>query len=246
MDLTEAAQNAPMAAESTAAPPLAAISSMATRLVLAELAEDWAAQGGPPLHIESVGGVDAARRVAAGETFDLVMLASDAIDKLEAAGHVQPGSRTDLMRSGVAVAVAAGSAAPDIGTAAAVRAAVLAAPSIGLSTGPSGVALTRLFERWGIADRVAPRLVQAPAGVPVGSMIADGRIALGFQQLSELIHVPGIRILGPLPPEIQIDTVFSAAVCARSTRPVQARACIDFLASPRAAAAKTRQGMTAA
>ena len=166
--------------------------------------------------IESVGGVAAARRVQDGEPFDIVVLAADAIDRLAAAGRVDPGSRVDLARSGVAIAVAAGAPRPGIGTEAAVRDAILAARSIGYSTGPSGSHLTRLFERWGIAETIASRIVQAPPGVPVGTLIARGEVELGFQQLSELMHLPGIDVIGALPPEIQVMTVFSAAVCTAS------------------------------
>ena len=141
----------------TTAPLLRGISSMATRQVLAELTAAYAASaaGAGVVQIESVGGVDAARRVAAGEAFDVVILASDAIDKLMAAGHLLPGSKVDWVHSGVAVAVPAGAPLPDISTEDAVRNAVLAAPSISLSTGPSGVALAQLFERWGIAGQIA-------------------------------------------------------------------------------------------
>lgn len=228
------------------ATPLRGISSMATRLLLAELAQLWQQQGGAPIAIESVGGVDAARRVQAGEAFDAVLLASDAIDKLTATGHVLAGSRVDLARSGVAVAVAAGADAPAIGDEAAVRRAVEAAPSIAYSTGPSGVALQKLFERWGIAEAVKQRTVQAPPGVPVGSLVARGEAALGFQQWSELMHLEGIAVLGPLPPAIQIETVFSGAVAAASARPEAVRALLAFLASPVASAAKQRHGMAAA
>lgn len=222
---------------------LKGISSMATRQLLAELAAAWQAQGGEPVDIESVGGVDAARRVQDGEAFDAVFLAADAIARLEAAGRLLAGSRVDLVRSSTAVAVPAGRDMPDISCEDAVRAAVLAAPGIGYSTGPSGVALQRLFERWGIAEQIRPRMVQARPGVPVGSMVASGEVALGFQQLSELIHVPGIAIAGPLPPAIAIDTVFSAGVIAASPRAAAAGRLLAFMAAPGAAEAKRRQGM---
>ena len=223
--------------------PLRGISSMATRQVLADLVSAWCAAGGSGAAIESVGGVDAARRVQAGEAFDLVVLASDAIDKLVAAGHAFAGSRVDIVRSGVAVAVKAGAPRPDMATEDGVRRAVLAAPSIGYSTGPSGTALLKLFERWGIAEEVRGRTVQARPGVPVGSLVASGEVALGFQQFSELKDLAGIDVLGPLPSAIQIDTVFSGAVCTTSTSPAAVRELLAFMASPQAADTKRRHGM---
>lgn len=225
---------------------LTGISSMATRQVLAELTAAYAQRSGVRVAIESVGGVDAARRVAAGEAFDVVCLASDAIDTLIAAGHAVGGTKVDLVHSGVAVAVRAGAPVPDLSSEAALKAAVLAAPTIGYSTGPSGVQLARLFERWGIAAQVAAKLVQAKPGIPVGSLVASGEVGLGFQQLSELLHVDGITIAGPLPEAIQIVTTFSAARCATSTQVDAVRALFDFLTSADAADAKRRHGMTPA
>ncbi len=222
---------------------LTGISSMATRQLLAELASDYQQRSGQAVQIESVGGVDAAKRVAAGEVFDVVVLASDAMDKLIAAGHVQADSRVDLVHSGVAVAVRAGAPLPDLSSEAAVRAAVLAAPRLSYSTGPSGVALAQLFERWGIADEIRPRIVTPPPGVPVGSLLAKGEVDLGFQQLSELIHLPGITVAGALPAAIQITTTFTAGVCSTAPQPHAARELLAFLASPEAAEAKRRQGM---
>ncbi|MEY4754722.1 MAG: hypothetical protein RJA44_2397 [Pseudomonadota bacterium] len=225
---------------------LRGISSMATRQVLAELGSAYTQRSGQPVAIEAVGGVDAARRVMDGEAFDLIFLATDALAKLEAAGRLRAGSIAGLVRSGVAVAVRNGSAAPDLSSAASVRAAVLAARSLSWSTGPSGVALRQLFERWGILDQIQDRVVQAPPGVPVGLLVARGEVELGFQQLSELIHVAGIDIVGPLPDEIQINTIFAAAIGADCQQVEAAQALIDFMNSAEAVDAKRRQGMTPA
>jgi molybdate transport system substrate-binding protein len=216
------------------------ISSMATRELLAELAGTYSAQSGRQVAIESVGGVDAARRVAAGEPFDVVVLASDALVKLIDSGHVL--GRVDLARSEVAVAVRAGSPHPDISSEEALRRAVRAARRIGYSTGPSGTALLKLFERWGIAAEVKERLVQAQPGVPVGGMVAQGQVELGFQQLSELRGVRGIEVL-ELPQGARITTIFSAGVCAVSPRQPAAQGLVDFLASAPCADAKHRYGM---
>ncbi|MDH4377055.1 MAG: substrate-binding domain-containing protein [Ramlibacter sp.] len=225
------------------AAPLRGISSMATRQLLAELVAAWQADTGGQAAIESVGGVDAAKRVQAGEAFDLVFLASDAIAKLEAAGCIVPGSRVDLVLSGTSVAVPAGAPLPDISSEEAVRAAVLAAPSVSYSTGPSGVALAQMFERWGIAEQVKGKIVTPPPGTPVGSLVAQGQVALGFQQLSELIHVSGITIVGTLPQAIAIDTIFSGAVRQGSERASEAHALLAYMAAPHTAEAKRRQGM---
>jgi molybdate transport system substrate-binding protein len=219
------------------------ISSMATRLLLADLVHAYRRHAGLHVAIESVGGVDAARRVQAGEAFDFVILASDAIDKLIADGHVQAASKVDLVRSGAAVAVRAGAPKPDISTEEALRQTVRHARSISYSTGPSGVALTSLFQRWGIAKDIQNRIVTPPPGTPVGTLVANGQVELGFQQLSELMHLEGITVLGLLPPAIQIITTFSSGVCT-GTRQVEAvRTMLDFMNSPETAAAKHRHGM---
>jgi molybdate transport system substrate-binding protein len=222
------------------------ISSMATRQLLADLVAQFRLASTQEVVIESVGGVDAARRVKSGEIFDGVILASHAIDDLIAAGKIVAGSRVDLVRSGVAIAVRAGAARPDIGSEASLRQAVLDAQSLSYSTGPSGVYLSKLFERWGIAEEIEGRIVQAPPGVPVGSLVADGKVELGFQQLSELMNLAGIDVLGPLPPEIQTVTTFSAGLAAASTQPEAVRGLLDFMASPAVAHIKTRNGMETA
>lgn len=219
------------------------ISSMATKQVLSDLVALYQQQTGQAAALESVGGVDAAKRVQADEAFDAVILGSDALDKLIAAGKVLGGSRVDLVNSGVAVAVRAGAPRPDISSEEALKKAVLAAKSLSYSTGPSGVQLARLFERWGIAEEIQPRIVTAPPGVPVGSLVAKGEVELGFQQLSELLNLEGITLLGGLPEAVQIVTTFSGGVAATSSQPDAVRAMLAFMASPAATEAKRKQGM---
>ncbi|MEM5338105.1 substrate-binding domain-containing protein [Paraburkholderia azotifigens] len=224
--------------------PLKVVSSMATRQLLADLVEAYRRETDEQVEVVSMGGVAAARRVLEGEPYDVVVLASDAIERLAAARRVDPHSRVDLVRSGIAVAVKAGAELPGIGNAAAVRRAVMNARAVGYSTGPSGTYLLKLFESWGIgADSSMPRVVQAPPGVPVGSLVASGEVDIGFQQLSELMHLDGIAVVGLLPPDIQSTTIFSAAICGTTQQQEKARALIVFLASPAAHDAKLGHGM---
>ncbi len=216
---------------------------MATRQLLAELAVAFRQASGFDAAFESVGGVNAEKRVEAGESYDLAVLARDAIDRLLAGGRIVAGSPADLVRSPVAIAVRAGVPQPDVSTEEALQRAVLAARAIGHSTGPSGTALLALFERWGILDALRGRIVQAPPGVPVGQLVAGGEVELGFQQQSELMHLPGIALLGPMPPGCRIVSTFTAGLCAASTQPESVRALIAFMRSPAAIEAKRRQGM---
>jgi molybdate transport system substrate-binding protein len=217
------------------------ISSMATRQILNALSKRYEEKTGTSVAIEAMGGVDAARAVRNNQPTDLVILASDVMSKLEAEGFVLPGSIVGLARSGMAIAVRAGTPHPEIGNADAVKRAIAAANKIGYSTGPSGDHLLRLCADWGFTDM--SRMIKAPPGVPVASLVAQGQVDLGFQQLSELLHVPGIEIVGPLPPEIQTVTVFAAGVAKSSKQPEEARALIAFLASLDNASVKRDQGM---
>jgi molybdate transport system substrate-binding protein len=223
--------------------PLHVISSMATREVLRELARRYAAATSREVITEAAGGVDVAQRVERGEPLEVVVLASTAIDKLIAAGKVLAGSRVDLVRSGVAVAVRAGAPKPNIATEDALKRSVAAAKTLSYSTGPSGTHLENTFERWGILAELKPRIVVPPPGVPVGSLVADGRAEIGFQQLAELANLPGIEVVGPLPPPVQTMTTFSGGIAATCPRPEAARALLVFLASPEATDVKRRHGM---
>jgi molybdate transport system substrate-binding protein len=222
--------------------PLKLLSSMAAREVLAELIRSFTAQTGLPVTAEAAGGVEVAKRMQAGADADIVVLSDTAIDKLIAAGQLRAG-RVDLVRSGVAIAVRSGAHRPDVSTEAAVKAAVSAASSISYSTGPSGVYLEKLFQRWGIFEAIEPRIVVPPPGIPVGSLVAGGQAALGFQQLSELLNVAGIEVLGPLPETIQTITTFSAGISTRSEQPDSAARLLDFMRLPAATAVKQRYGL---
>ena len=227
--------------------PIRIISSMATKSLLADLAtmfESHAPQY--RVHIESVGGVDAAKRIQAGEAFDGVVLAGNAIINLLNEGKLLPGSRMDLVHSGVAAAVPVGEPVPDISSEDALKQAILNAPTLGYSTGPSGVELFKLFERWGISAQIAHKLVQAKPGVPVGTLLAQREVMLGFQQLSEMMGVQGITVLGPLPDAVQITTTFSGGVSVTSTQPQAVKDLLTFWASDFAAQSKVRNGMVPA
>ncbi len=222
------------------------IASMATRSLLADLVAAYEHVSTDQVNVVSVGGVDAAKRVRAGESFDVVVLAAATIDALQNEGHLVWGSRLDLVTSGVFVAVRAGGLHPDIGDELALKRAILAARSVSFSTGPSGVHLQSLFERWGITHAVKPRIVQAPPGVPVGSLIAAGTVELGFQQLSELMGLQGVDVIGPLPTGTQIITTFSAGVMAACDQPESVRAMLAFMTSSQVEDIKRRNGMPAA
>ena len=220
---------------------------MATKALLTDMCAQYLAKTGVQVHIESVGGVDAAKRVQAGEAFDLVLLAADAIARLLEAGHVLAGSRCDWVTSPVAVAVPSQVTPPDISSEAQLRAAVLAAPSLSYSTGPSGTYLEKLFTRWGVMDELKPRILVPPPGTPVGLLLAQGKVALGFQQRSELINQPGISVVGDLPKEVACITTFSSAIGASAARDdarcQQARRFIHFLTAPEQRDDKRRHGM---
>jgi molybdate transport system substrate-binding protein len=181
-------------------------------------------------------------RLKGGEEVDLVIMAGASIDELIRAGRIISESRVDLARSGVGVAVRAGAPRPDISSAAALLRALQAAGSIAYSAGPSGVYLAGLFERMEIAHELAPKIKQV-IGEPVGAVVARGEAAIGFQQVSELLPVRGIDFLGPLPPEIQQTTVFSAGLHVRAKEPQAAGALVHFLTSPAGRAVFRKAGM---
>jgi molybdate transport system substrate-binding protein len=186
---------------------------------------------------------DIMKRAKAGESADLFILASSSVDELIKLGKVVPGSRVDLAKSGMGIAVRAGAPKPDISSSDAVKRALLAAKSIGYSSGTSGAYVTELVQRMGIADELKPKLRQSPPGVPVGELIARGEVEVGLHQMSELLPVAGVDILGPLPADIQQFTVFSAGVSTGAKTPDAARELVKFLTAPGAVPLIRKKGM---
>src|SRR5882724_480594 len=189
------------------------------------------------------GTVDVLKRIKAGEAFDAVILASDSLEELVDTSKVMAGSTSDVARSVVGVAVKAGAPKPDISSTDAVKKTLAAAKSVAISTGPSGVYLNGLFERLGIMADLKPRLKIAPPGANVGEIVAKGEAEIGFQQVSELIHYPGVTFLGALPADLQKVTIFSGGVPVTSREPDAARAFLQFLAAPEHQAVLRKHGL---
>jgi molybdate transport system substrate-binding protein len=208
-----------------------------------ELAPQFEKAGKHKVTTTWAGTADVMKRMKAGETFDAVILASDSLEELIDTSRVMAGSRSDVARSLVGVAVRNGVPKPDISTTDAVKKALAAAKSVVISSGPSGVYLNALFEKLGVMADLKPKLKITPPGVPVGGVLAKGEGELGFQQVSELAHYPGIQYVGQLPADIQKVTVFSGGVPAASREPDTARAFLQFLAAPEHQAVLKKHGL---
>ncbi|MEV7122566.1 substrate-binding domain-containing protein [Kitasatospora griseola] len=222
------------------------LSSMATRPILAELSEWIGRVHGPPVRFVPAGGVEVARRVREGAAGDVLVLAEDALAALAAEGLVRAGTVRPLWVSQVVAAVPEGFPPPALDTQEALRDALLTARRIAFSTGPSGAAVLDLIDRQGLAEVLRDRLVQAPPGVPAGTLLASGEADLAFQQHSELMDLPGVQVVGPLPGDAGISTTFAGAVLTASARPGPARRVLDLLAADEAAETARAKGMRAA
>jgi molybdate transport system substrate-binding protein len=219
------------------------LSTQATEEAYRELVPQFEKASGNKVTTTFTGTLDANKRLAAGESYDLIIMSGPSIDEHIKGGKVVAGSRVDLAKSGVGVAVKAGAPKPDIGTTEALKKTLLSAKSIGYSTGPSGVYVVGLFQRMGIADEIKGKLKQTPTGVFVGSIIASGEAEIGFQQVSELSHFPGLDYVGPLPAEVQQFTTFSSGIMAGAKEAEAAKALATFVTAPAAAAAYKKRGM---
>lgn len=218
------------------------MSSAAMKAAYLELVPAFERATGHKVVTTWVPGVDLMKRVKDGETCDLVIMQASSIDELVKLGRVAPGGRFDLAKSGVGIAVRAGAPRPDISSGDALKRALLAAKSLAYSTGPSGVYIISLFSRMGIADELKPKSRQVK-GEPVGAVVARGEAEIGFQQVSELLPVPGIDLVGPLPADIQQITIFAAGLHIGAKEPAAASALVKFITAPAAAAVIRKSGM---
>ena len=186
-------------------------------------------------------------RLARGETADVVILDGGSADDLTGRGFVRAGSKVDLARSQIGMVVRAGAAKPDISSVEAFTRTLLAAQSIGASDSASGTYLsTTLFKKLGVEDQVARKVRRVrgpPSGEPVAAVVARGELEIGFQQVSELLHVPGVTFVGPIPAELQPGHGFAGAITTKARQPDAALALLRFLASPAATEALSKNGL---
>src|SRR5258705_7576137 len=219
------------------------LSTQATEEAYRELVPQFEKASGHKVTTVFTGTLDANKRLAAGEVYDLLIMSAPSIEEHIKGGKVAPGSRVDLAKSGVGVGVKAGAPKPDISSTDALKKTLLGAKSIGYSTGPSGNYVIGLFQRMGIGDEIKGKLRQTPTGVFVGSIIASGEAEIGFQQVSELSHFAGVDYVGLLPADIQQYTMFSSGIIAVTKDPDAAHALVKFITSPAAAIAFKKRGM---
>ena len=189
------------------------------------------------------GTVNATKRINDGEVYDLVIVGSDNIDQLIKSEKLTAGSRTDFAKTGIGVAVRAGTPKPDISTSDAIKSAVLAAKSVVYSSGPSGAYIGELLKKLGIAEQVAPKVKQPSSGAEVAAVLSRGEADFGFAQVSEFLNVPGLVALGPLPASIQNFTIYAVGLHAAAPSPDAAKALVNHLRTPEAASAIRKMGM---
>jgi molybdate transport system substrate-binding protein len=219
------------------------VSTQATEEAYKELVAQFEKATGHKVTTFFSGTLNVQKKLAAGEPYDLILMAGPAIDEQIKLGKAVAGSRVDLAKSGTGLAVRKGAAKPDISSADALKKTLLTAKSIGYSTGPSGLYMLSVFEKLGIAEQVKGKLRQTPSGVFVGTLIASGDAEIGFQQISELVHFAGIDYVGPLPGELQRMTMFSTGIHSGAKQADAARALVKFLTAPAAAPVIRKHGL---
>jgi len=218
-------------------------STQATEEAYKELVAQFEKATGHKVTTYFSGTLNVSKKLAEGEPYDLVIMSASAIEEQIKLGKVAAGSRVNLASSGTGLAVKRGAPKPDIASIDALKKTLLTAKSIGYSTGPSGVYVVGMFQKLGIGDEVKPKLKQTPSGVFVGTLIANGDAEIGFQQISELVHFPGIDYVGPLPAEVQNTTMFSTGIHSAAKEAEAAKALVKFLTAPAAAPAIKKHGL---
>jgi molybdate transport system substrate-binding protein len=226
-------------------PEIKVLSSIATREAYNELVPQFERARGDKVVTTWAGTVDIVKRMAAGEIHDLVIISSKELDELIKQGRIVAGSRVDIARCGIGIAIRAGAPRPDIGSAEALKKTLLAAKTVGYTSGPSGVYMGGLVERMGIAGQIKPKFRSVPSGGTIGTIVASGDCEIGFQQISELVHIKGIDYIGPLPADVQRVTIFSTGIPAGAKNPDGAKALVRFLTTPAAAAEIKKHGLEA-
>jgi molybdate transport system substrate-binding protein len=229
--------------ESARAAEIKLIASNATKEAVLDLVPAFEKASGHKVTLIWAGTETITKRISGGEVVDVVLIAAPNIDKLIAEGRLIGGSRTVIAKSGIGIAVREGLPKPDVSSGEAVKKAVLEAKTVAYSSGPSGFYIAELIKRMGIADQIKDKVKQTPSGVQVGEVVARGEADLGFQQISELVHLKGIHYLGPLPPDIQHFTVWTTGLHAGAPQPDAAKALVKYLGGPEAAAGIRKAGM---
>ena len=237
-----------LAAGAATARELKVLTAGAFKPVVAALAPVFEGQTGHTVRIENDTAGALARRIGNGEAFDVVVLTPAAMELLEQAGRVARGSSVRLARVAIGVAVKQGAPLPAIGSESDFRQALLAARAVAYidpaAGGSSGIYLTQLFQRMGIAAQIAPKAVLVPGGL-VAQRLVSGEADLALHQISEILAVPGVTLVGPIPAEVQNYTVYAGGLAATSADLPAARAFLELLAGERAKTVLKDKGMEA-
>jgi molybdate transport system substrate-binding protein len=227
------------------------LATTAMKTSLDELTPDFERATGNTLSFAFGPSARIAKMVADGDAHDVAIVTDHGHEDLTKQGRLVPGIRADIAKSAMALAVQKGAARPDISSGAKLKEALLAAKSLGMSNpvggGQSGANMVKIFEKLGITEAMKAKAVYGPGGPAglIGNFLVRKEVEIGIQQLPELMAVPGIDIIGPLPPDVQIMTVFSAGLSANAKNVEGAKALIDFLTTPKAAAVIKAKGMEA-
>jgi molybdate transport system substrate-binding protein len=219
------------------------LSSIATREAYLELVPQFEKTSGHKVSTTWSGTTAIMQKMAAGEQHDLIIISGTELDQLIKQGKIAADSRVNLARCGIGIAVRAGAPKPDVSSADALKKALLAAKTVGYTSGPSGVYMNGLVERMGIAGEVKAKFRSVPSGGTIGTIVASGDCEIGFQQVSELVHIPGVDLVGPLPPEVQHVTVFCCGVQTGAANADAARSLSSFLSSTGATAVMKKHGL---